>query len=139
MLDVPLDCPGPEEGGRLPGAAGLWGRGAFAPPVGTAKATQPLDWAAVQGYPSLHLYATAQGRDSRLSRLLFFLSMEMTGEEKGDAHVGQGLVPPLRGLSQKPPSILAKRLEYTHSTDRKVNREGTHFRGPAAPRTLKLR
>lgn len=73
-----------------------------------------------------------------MSRLLS-PAMELTGEEKGDAQVGQGLVPPLRGLSQKPPSILAKLLEHTHFTDRKVNREGTHFWGPAAPRTLKLR
>lgn len=37
VQDVDLDCPGPEEGSRLPGAAGLRGRGAFAPLVGTAK------------------------------------------------------------------------------------------------------
>lgn len=65
--------------------------------------------------------------------------MELTGEEKGDAQVGQGLVPLLMGLSQKHPSILAKLLEYTHFTDGQGNREGTHFWGPAAPRTLKLR
>lgn len=42
VQDVHSDCPGP-------GATGLWGRGAFAPPVGTAKAPQPLVWGSSVG------------------------------------------------------------------------------------------